>query len=53
MNTPTRPDSSRIKRKPEVGRVQSPVATPSLAILESAVGAPGPTTGASFSFPEA
>ena len=49
MNTPTRPYSSWITRKPEVGRLQSAVAMSSLTILELAVGASGPTTGASFS----
>ena len=37
------------RRKPEVGRLQSAVAMCSLTILELAVGASGPTTGASFS----
>jgi hypothetical protein len=43
------PDSSWITRHPEVGRLQSAVAMSSLTILELAVGASGPTTGASFS----
>jgi hypothetical protein len=42
-------DSARMTRKPEVGRLQSAVAMSSLTILELAVGASGPTTGASFS----
>jgi hypothetical protein len=40
---------SRKTRKPEVGRLQSAVAMSSFTILELAVGASGPTTGASFS----
>ena len=40
---------ARVTRKPEVGRLQSAVAMSSLTILELAVGASGPTTGASFS----
>ncbi len=35
---------------PEVGRLQCAVAISTLTILESAVGASGPTTGASFPF---
>jgi len=41
--------SGRITRKPEVGRLQSAVAMFGATILELAVGAAGPTTGASFS----
>ena len=41
------------RRKPEVGRLQSAVAISRSTILELAVGASGPTTGASFPIPEA
>src|SRR6266436_6197013 len=41
--------SDGVTRKLEVGRLQSAVAMSRLTILESAVGASGPTTGASFS----
>ena len=40
---------SEQRAKPEVGRLQSAGAMPSLTILESAVYASGPTTGPSFS----
>jgi len=41
--------SDGVTRKLEVGRLRSAVAMSRLTILESAVGASGPTTGASFS----
>jgi hypothetical protein len=41
--------SDGVTRKLEVGRLQSAVAMSRLTVLESAVGASGPTTGASFS----
>ena len=57
VRSPSRPvahvlsqDYSWMMRKPEVGGTPvRAVAMSSLTILELAVGAPGPTTGASFS----